>query len=57
MRKAVSVCIVLTLLIAVATPAFAASRPELTYAQTWDDGIAEAKARKVPVVLIWPERG
>ncbi len=57
MRKSVSVCIVLAVLIAFVTPAFGASRPKLTLAETWDDGIAEAKARSVPIVFIWPERG
>lgn len=30
---------------------------KLTLAKTWEGAFAEAKAREVPLILIWPERG
>jgi len=56
-RKFIFACALLTAF-ALTNPANSGGKPpELTFAETWDDGLAEAAARNVPVLFLWPQRG
>ncbi|MHC4662566.1 MAG: hypothetical protein ACYS8W_12835 [Planctomycetota bacterium] len=60
MKRLVLVSVVLALFIALVAPVHGGLKRDevpITFAETYNGGLAEAKARGVPAIVIWPERG